>query len=147
MPVAQFNVARARWDLDDPRMSEFMTTVPKMNELAEKQTGYIWRHLNEAEMKQALFPDDPRLTMTLSLWRDFDALYHFVWNTIHKRFRLRKGEWFESYGAPYLVVWEVPKAHIPTPQEAKSELVLLTEHGPTETRYGTEKFMHESLNS
>lgn len=141
MPWGQFNIARARWDLDDPRMKEFMDTVDFMNNVAAKSPGYLWRDEDEDRAKAMTFPDDPRMTMTLSLWQDIDSLRHFTWNTIHKRFRLRTREWFEDLGERYLVIWQVPDGHLPQPDEALENLLALRRDGPTETRLGTEALM------
>ncbi|MEM7190602.1 MAG: DUF3291 domain-containing protein, partial [Pseudomonadota bacterium] len=100
MPIGQFNIARALWPLDDPRMKEFMDAIPKMNALAERTPGYIWRLEDENGPDAPKFPDDPRMTLTLSVWRDVDSLRHFTWNTVHKRFRMRTREWFEPPKGP-----------------------------------------------
>jgi len=41
--LAQFNCARARFQLDDTRMRDFVAALDKINKLAEKSPGFIWR--------------------------------------------------------------------------------------------------------
>ena len=146
MPIAQFNIARARWDLDDPRMKEFMDMVPKMNALAARSPGYIWRLEDEHG------PDgpheilkDPRMTMTLSVWRDVNSLQHFTWQTLHKRFRIRTAEWFEPLGEAYLAIWPIANGHRPKGPEAQAMLEKLRAEGPSDAVFGTEALSPEPV--
>ena len=41
--LAQFNIARIRYPLDDPRMAEFVDNVARVNALAETIEGFVWR--------------------------------------------------------------------------------------------------------
>ncbi|MGB0506592.1 MAG: DUF3291 domain-containing protein, partial [Pikeienuella sp.] len=89
--LAQFNIATARWPLDDPRMAGFIDAVPAVNALAERSDGFIWRLIDEdgpdAPVFSPEYGDRSLLTLTLSAWRDIESLRAFTWNTVHKRFR------------------------------------------------------------
>ena len=139
MTIAQFNIARARWPLDDPRMAEFTNMVGRMNALAKRSEGYIWRLIDEEGPDAPKFPGDPLMTFTLSVWRDVDSLRAFTWNTIHKRFRIRRAEWFEPLGQAYLAIWPVADGHRPDGAEALAMLDLLRREGPSDTVFGTER--------
>ena len=136
--IAQFNIARARWDLDDPRMKEFVDMVPKMNALAMRSPGYVWRLEDEHGPDAPKFPGDPRMTMTLSVWQDVDSLRHFTWNTLHKRFRMRTAEWFERMDQAYLAIWPIAIGHRPKGTEAMDMLNRLRAEGPSDAVFGTE---------
>ena len=41
--LAQFNIARIRYPLDDPRMVAFVDNVQRVNGLAEMIDGFVWR--------------------------------------------------------------------------------------------------------
>jgi hypothetical protein len=43
----------------------------------------------------------------------------------------RRREWFVPMDQAFLVLWWVPKGHIPTIEEAKAGLELLRRKGPT----------------
>ena len=45
--LAQFNIARIRYPLDDPRMAEFVDNVARVNGLADKISGFVWRLQDE----------------------------------------------------------------------------------------------------
>ncbi len=41
--LAQFNIARARYPVDDPRMAEFVDNVDRVHKLADQIEGFVWR--------------------------------------------------------------------------------------------------------
>lgn len=143
MPIAQFNIARARFDLDDDRMAGFTSNIKRINGLAERSPGYIWRLMDEQGPDAPKFPDDPRMTFTLSVWQDIETLSHFTWNTLHKRFRMRGGEWFEAPQSRYLVIWSIAEGHRPNGEEALMRLAELDRDGPTSTVFGSEHLLRE----
>ena len=138
MPIAQFNIARARWPLEDSRMAGFTNMIERMNAIAERSDGYIWRLVDESGPDGAKFPGDPRMTFTLSVWRDVESLRNFTWHTLHKRFRLRTSEWFEPPEDAYLAVWPIPEEHRPDGVEAMAMLERLRRDGPSEAVFGSE---------
>ena len=143
MPLAQFNVARARFDLDDPRMAGFFDAVPMINGLAERSPGFIWRLVDENGPDAPDFSHEPRMTFTLSLWKDVESLRHFTWNTLHKKFRMRTREWFERMDAAYLVCWPIEDGRRPTGAEALERLDHLRRKGHSAAAFGTESLTPE----
>lgn len=143
MPVrfdmfSQFNIARARWPLDDPRMAGFTQNIGRLNSLARRSPGYVWRLEDEEGPDAPKFPDDPLMTFTLSVWEDVESLRAFTWSTIHKRFRMRRDEWFQPFDGPYLAIWPIAHDHRPDGQEALAMLEQLTREGPSTSVFGTE---------
>ena len=74
----------------------------------------------------------------MSVWETAEQLEHFVWNTVHKRFYRKKGNWFEPMQTPHFVMWWLPTGHIPTTEEALARLAHLTQHGPSDHAFGWE---------
>ncbi|MBF9029441.1 DUF3291 domain-containing protein [Rhodobacterales bacterium HKCCE3408] len=136
--LGQFNIARALYPLDDRRMRDFTHNVGRINGLAERSPGFVWRLEDEEAPEAPDLSDDPLMTWTLSVWRDLDSIRHFTWNTLHKRFRLRRGEWFEPLGRPYLAIWPIADDHRPDGAEALAMLDKLTREGPSDAVFGTE---------
>ena len=139
--IAQFNIARARWDLSDPRMAGFTENVDRINRIAERSSGFVWRLRDETGSTAPQFPGDPRMTFTLSVWEDLSALRHFTVNTVHKQFRARTGEWFAPLGEAYLAIWPIADGHRPDGAEALTRLARLRSDGPSEHVFGTEALM------
>ena len=135
--LAQINLARAVDDLDQPAMAAFMEALAKVNGIAAKSPGYVWR-LNDPDLDaqaKALL-DDPRETYTLSVWDSADALEFFAWNTVHRRFMNNRHTWFVPPTMPFLAMWWIPAGTVPDFADALARLQHLREHGPCERAFG-----------
>jgi hypothetical protein len=134
--LAQFNIARIRFPLDDPRMADFVGNVERVNRLAEQIDGFVWR-LQDASghaMNLTVY-DDPRILPNLTVWENVEALERFVWQTLHRRFYGRRREWFERIETP-LVLWWIPAGHRPDLAEGVARLDHLKVHGTSEHAFG-----------
>ena len=144
--IAQLNIGRFRYSTDDPRMAEFMTNLDRINALAERSEGFVWRLKDESNNATAIRPpDDPAMAVNLSVWESVEALERFVWVTVHARFYNRKGEWFEKAAGPHLVIWPVPAGHMPDLAEATARLQHLTTHGDSDYAFGWGHLAHIRL--
>lgn len=139
--LAQLNIARMRFPLDDPRMADFVTGLERINALADAAPGFVWRLQSEsgnATDIQAF--DDPRLLVNMSVWESLDALRAYVYRSQHADFLRRRKEWFASMETPMQVLWWIPAGHVPTVAQAKERLEHLTHHGVTVIGYRTDDF-------
>jgi len=143
--LAQFNIARIKYPLDDPRMAEFVNNVALVNGLAEQIDGFIWRLQDDSgnAMGMSVY-DDPRILPNLTVWRDVEALERFVWQTLHRRFYGRRQQWFEPIETP-LAMWWVPQGHRPTLAEGVTRLDHLKTRGPSGDAFGWESLPQASL--
>lgn len=143
MHLAQLNIARPRFPLDDPRMAGFTDNLDRVNAVAERSTGFVWRLKGEGNDATDLrLDDDPDAIVNMSVWESAEHLEHFVWNTIHKRIYQRRAEWFPPLGRPHFVMWHVEIGHEPTVAEAKARLDHLAAHGSSEHAFGWEGLPH-----
>ena len=136
--LAQFNIARIRYPLDDPRMAEFVDNVARVNGLAEQIEGFVWR-LQDASgnaMGMQVY-GDPRILPNLTVWENVEALERFVFRTLHNRFYGRREEWFEPIATP-LVMWWVAAGHRPSLAEGVERLDRLKAYGPSDHAFGWE---------
>ena len=46
--IAQLNIGRFRFPTDDPRMAGFMDNLDRVNALAERSPGFVWRMQDES---------------------------------------------------------------------------------------------------
>jgi hypothetical protein len=143
--LAEFNVARIRYPLDDPRMAEFVDNVERVNKLAEKIEGFVWRLQDESghAMNMRVY-DDPTILPNLTLWRDEKALERFVWQTLHGRFYRRRETWFTPMETP-LVMWWVEAGERPTMAEGVRRRDHLIAHGSSATAFGWESLPNAAL--
>ena len=70
----------------------------------------------------------------MSVWQDAESLSRFVFKSAHVEIMRRRQEWFERMVEAYLVLWWVPKGHVPTVDEALHRLEQLRTRGPTPRR-------------
>ncbi len=137
--LAQLNIGRAKYDNDDPRFAGFIDNLDKVNGVADRSKGFIWR-LKEEDGEKAISPtDDPQLIVNLSVWEAAEDLEHFVFNTIHKRIYDRRAAWFPPMEKAHFVMWWIPAGHIPTVDEAFEKLEKLRADGPTDDAFGWER--------
>jgi len=130
--LAQLNLARLRYPLDDPRSAEFAQAVESVHRLAEESEGFVWR-LSAAPDTPGdyyLF-DDPLIFISLSVWEGVEPLRSFVFQSEHRHYLDRRDEWFEPLDEAHLVMWWVKAGHRPNLPEAKARLLLLRRRGPT----------------
>ena len=106
MHLAQLNVAKARHALDDPRMAGFMNNLDRINAIAERSPGFVWRLQDEGgNATDIAFPGDPELIVNMSVWESAEALQQFVWNTLHKQFYTHRAEWFAAMTSNHMARW------------------------------------------
>jgi hypothetical protein len=137
--LAEFNVARVRYPLDDPRMADFVNNVERINGLADAIEGFVWRLKDDSghAMNMQVY-DDPRILPNLTVWENVEALERFVWQTLHRRFYGRREEWFEKIEQP-LVLWWIPAGHRPTMAEGVERLEHLKTHGSTDHAFSWDR--------
>jgi hypothetical protein len=136
--LAEFNIARIKYPLDDPRMREFVDNVERVNGVADKLPGFVWR-LKDASghaMNMTVY-GDAAILPNLTVWEGVEALERFVFKTVHGRFFDRRETWFEQPD-PTLVMWWVPAGHQPTLEEGVARLDHLKTHGPSDHAFGWE---------
>ncbi|MBO6813343.1 MAG: DUF3291 domain-containing protein [Rhizobiaceae bacterium] len=143
MHLAELNIARPRYDLDDPRIADFVDNLDRINGLAERSPGFVWRLVGEGDNATDItLPNEPDAIVNLSVWESADHLERFVWNTVHKKFYQRRAEWFPVMEKPHFVMWHVEEGHHPDVSEAAVRLAHLREHGSSEFAFGWDGLPH-----
>jgi hypothetical protein len=137
MKLAELNVGYAAYSLDDPRMSGFMDNLDKINALAERSAGFVWRMKSDSgNATDISVPGDADVISNMSVWEDVASLGNYVFNTVHARFYERKEEWFQAMTAHHFVMWMVEDDHTPTLTEAMDRLAYLQKHGSSKHAFG-----------
>lgn len=130
--LAQVNIARARGEMTDPVMAEFVGRLPEINALADQSPGFVWRLQTEDGDATAVRPyADTRILINLSVWAHLPALRTYVYRSDHAAIMRRRREWFERFDRIYVALWWVPVGHRPLVAEAVGRLAHLEQHGPT----------------
>jgi hypothetical protein len=138
--IAHFNVARLRHLPHDPRVAGFIDNVSKINEVAERSPGYVWRWADETAavgdgITYQAADKDIQIAISLSVWNSVEDLWHFVNKTAHGSFLRRRAEWFEPWPGPNYVVWPHNGAEPPTLAEGWLRLKQLADQGASSAAY------------
>ena len=146
MHLAELNIARLRYPFEDPRVTEFADNLDRVNGVAERSEGFVWRlrddNGNAIDIRAF---DDPMVIVNMSVWRGPEHLERFVWNTVHKQFYRKRAEWFALMEKQYFVMWWVDEGQEPTLQEARARLDHLDRHGDSDFAFGWSHLPHVKL--
>jgi len=131
--IAQVNIGRLRYPIDDPRMADFVNNLEKINTLGEQSKGYVWRLQDESGDATSFRPfDDEQIAVNLTVWETIEDLYQYVYYSEHTDFFRRRQEWFEKMDDyPYMAMWWIPAGELPTLEDMKRRLDYMHGHGPT----------------
>ncbi len=134
MYLAQLNIAEAKDHMESETMKDFVANTERINSLAEAHPGFIWRLVSEEgdDSYDMVLWDSPFIITNMSVWKDRDSLFDYVYNSAHVEILKRKKEWFHKMPKMHMVLWFVEEGHIPTITEAKERLEHLHEHGESE---------------
>ena len=128
--LAQLNIGIIKGPMDSPVMADFAAGLARINALAERSPGYLWRLQTEDGDATAIRPfENPNLLVNMSVWRDVDSLRRYVYHSEHVELMRRRREFFERLPQAFLVLWWVPRGHRPTIGEAMARLEMLRERG------------------
>ena len=138
MHLAQVNIGKVRGGPDDPRMADFYDNLARVNAMAERMPGFVWRLKDESgDSAMALhWPGDDSMAVNMSVWETADDLGRFVFQTVHRNIYARKHEFFEMPRETTVAMWWVDPGHVPTLDEAKARLDHLNIHGASEFAFG-----------
>ncbi|QCW99386.1 DUF3291 domain-containing protein [Aggregatimonas sangjinii] len=147
--LSQVNIARMIAPIDSPMMADFVDNLDRINEIAEKHQGFVWRLKGEQNDATAMrvFEDD-FLIINMSVWKSMDALFKFTYSSEHVAILKRKKEWFSAMKDMHMAFWYLPLGHLPTPDEAKARLQYLNQNGETpyaftfKSKYTSEDALH-----
>lgn len=139
--LAEFNFGELKYDWDDPRVAGFADNVGRVNAIAERSDGFVWR-IADADMEaqqldpEGVFAGNERIASTLSVWRDAQSLLTFVFDTVHKQFYARRREWYEPENNGNLVLWWVPVGAKPDIAQGMARFTHWASHGDTDHAFG-----------
>ncbi|MBO6719501.1 MAG: DUF3291 domain-containing protein [Rhizobiaceae bacterium] len=146
MQLAEINIAKLKYPLDDPRVAGFVDNLDRVNAVADRMDGFVWRLQDESGDATAIRAfDDPMMIVNMSVWRDAESLERFVWNTVHKRIYEKRQEWFSLMESHHFAMWWVEEGHVPTLEEARERLDHLDRHGDTDFAFGWSHLPHIKL--
>ena len=145
MHLAEINIAVPKFDLEDPRIADFVNNLDRINGLGHTMPGFVWMYKDETD-EAANLPDPwCDAVINMSVWQSAEQLEQFVWNTVHKKFYNRKQEWFGTMKSHHFAMWWVDEGHQPSLLEAKERLEYLDIHGNSDFAFDWSHLPHVKL--
>ncbi len=130
--IAQVNIARMLGPIDSAVMADFVAQLDRINAVAERSPGFVWRLKTEDGDATAIRPyDDDMIIVNMSVWESPAALHDYVYRSSHVEVMRRRREWFSRLSDAFMALWWVPAGHLPTVAEAVSRLDRLRAEGPS----------------
>lgn len=134
--LAIFNVARLKKPLADPVNADFVANTDRINGIAERSPGFVWRLSGQtSDGTLDVLSDDGLLVPQYSIWESREQVRFFIWKTLHRVFMNRTAEWFQPHEAPPKVLWHVTPGDIPPVADAAERLRSLQQNGPGDGLY------------
>jgi hypothetical protein len=116
-------------------MAEFMDNLDRVNALAERSPGFVWRLKGDNNNATEFRIGDDN-AVNLSVWETPEALEHYVFKTVHVQFYKKRALWFDLMEKPHMVFWWVEEGHQPALQEALDRLEYYEKNGASEYALG-----------
>ena len=69
MHLAELNIGKFKYPTTDPRMADFMDNLDRVNALAERSPGFVWR-LKGDNNNATDFRVGDDMAVNLSVWED-----------------------------------------------------------------------------
>ncbi|WP_142786225.1 DUF3291 domain-containing protein [Changchengzhania lutea] len=129
--VAQVNIAKRLAPMEDPIMQDFVNNLGKINAIADISDGFVWRLKDDDEDEATDVFQDDTLIINMSVWKNMESLFNYVYNSGHIEVLKRKKEWFSKIKMTHMAFWYVPIGVEPTFQDAKQRLDYINKHGDT----------------
>ena len=126
-------------------MSGFFDNLDRINEVAEKSKGFIWRMKDESGNATSINAfDDDMMIINMSVWETKDLLFDFVYKSMHLEIFKQKNDWFHNMKSMHYSLWFVDEGHIPDLAEAKERLEYLEKHKETPYSFSFKKSFSEA---
>ena len=128
--LAQLNIAKMKFAIDDSRMSEFVDNLERINALADTAPGFIWRLQTDDGDATGIDNFGSDIPVNMSVWADAESLHNYVYRSAHNQIMSQRKQWFDRIESAYTVLWWIPEGQIPTIEDAGNKLQFLRDNGP-----------------
>ena len=128
--LAQLNIAKMKFAIDDPGMAGFVARLDDINALADAAPGFVWRLQTEDGDATGVDYFGADVLVNMSVWEDRDSLHNYIYRSAHSEVMALRKQWFDRMTEAYSVLWWIAERHIPTLDEASERLECLRLQGP-----------------
>jgi heme-degrading monooxygenase HmoA len=146
--IAHVNLSYLRESIESPENEDLVQLLDKINGLADRSRGFIWRYIADARDPYARLFDDPKMLINFTVWDSFEHLKDFTYKSAHGEVFAKRKKWFESWSnrhdASDMALWWVKPGHQPDYVEALGAAKSLLKNGPTVHGFDFKNFVTPS---
>jgi hypothetical protein len=129
--LAQLNIEKIKYSIDSDNMSGFVDNLDRINALAERSPGFVWRLQTDEGDATGIDYFGSDVLVNMSVWTDVASLHQYVYKTVHADMMSQRKIWFDRIAEAYSVLWWVADDRFPTLNESAEKLELLKSLGST----------------
>ena len=133
--LAQLNIAKMKYPIDSDNMSGFVDNLDRINALAERSAGFVWRLQTDEGDSTGIDHFGSDILINMSVWTDVESLHHYVYKTVHADIMSQRKTWFDRIAEAYSVLWWIPDDRFPTLEESSEKLELLKSVGSSKDAF------------
>ena len=134
--LAQINIGKLQYPVDHPNTKEFNDNIDRINTLAERSEGFIWRYKEDGGFAPNIeIFNDPLILINMSVWDSLENLKAYTYRTEHVEFFSRRKEWFQKLETAQVAMWWVPEGEYPSVQQGKEKLDFIDKIGVSEKAF------------
>jgi hypothetical protein len=144
--LAQINIAKLLEPIDSPLLEDFVGDLDRINEIADKSIGFVWRLKDDTGNATNINPfDDSSFIVNMSVWETVDDLKDFVYNSGHMEVFRKRTKWFERMKTPHMALWWVKVGDYPTAEDGKNKLLELEKYGETASSFSFKELFNAPI--
>lgn len=130
--LAQINVGRLVAPSHSAEVAGFFEALDSVNALADASQGFVWRLQGDGgNATDIQTTPDPQFIVNMSVWRDAESLFDFVYRSAHTPVMAERRQWFERYDGAYQALWWIAAGELPTVEDGLARLWRLDRFGPS----------------
>lgn len=145
--LAQINIAKLLEPIDSLLLEDFVGDLDRINEIAEKSAGFVWRLKDDSGNATSINPfDDASFIVNISVWETVEDLKYFVYNSGHMEVFRKRAKWFERMKTPHMALWWIKIDDYPTLEDGKNKLLELEKYGDTPSSFSFKELFDAPIN-
>src|SRR3546814_2077897 len=81
-------------------------------DLADRSPGFVWRLQGDSgNATDIQVADDPNFIVNMSVWKDLDSLFAYVYRSDHLQVMAQRRQWFEKPSGAFMALWWRSEEH------------------------------------
>src|SRR3546814_15722975 len=85
------------------------------SDVCSSDLGFVWRLQGDSgNATDIQVADDPNFIVNMSVWKDLDSLFAYVYRSDHLQVMAQRRQWFEKPSGAFMALWWLPAGTLPS---------------------------------